>query len=958
MKVESCILTWIVLVLFAGGANLFVDFGKHSRSPPGRMLRSHSPAEKRSRSRSPVGRRSRSRTPVGRRSRSKSPFRTGVRWGGGSPVHRGGTRWGDAGRGGRRAWSGSKEHVCFNFQKGRCNRGISCRFLHMDASTVGLDRRGAFERDVGYGSKLRGSDRDRDREKERERERERGWVEGLGSESREGHDRGRKETSDCQREWNGNGLESRTVIQWRDKVSLVAPSHRRWVDREETMAGKSEREKDLLDPQRKQGECLGERATTPKQVWEETGVEGREAGWEVGRAATLKEDWESKRVMMPNEWDSDRSPATAESNERWGDGCVQGRVGEPVQKEQWVEERVDAGKEEPNVENMHGWASSPLPSLVSEACIEAQNNKMVYSHGMPQNQSGQTEELQGSSDKGGLMRSSLVMALNLPLDGSARHLPGSSGTGDIDVLDRAAVPLGNELHPPVPTNAYMQLPPVNDLPARIGDYNSPAAVKYGTHAPSVPLMIPQGGPQSLPIVIIPPLAPLPLSVNQMQPQQQVQHQPLHQLQQHPLQQVQLHLQQQAQQHSHQQGYQQTHHEVQQQPHQREMQLQHQTHHQVPLHTAEQLSVLIPPQQVGPSLPPPPHSRMQVIPSIGMSPLSSLPPPCPPPMVPTQFPACGGSATWPRPLPPQLQEEMPPPPPPMYIAQKPVEELYDPLADGMDDGSNTGAIAEEALLKDVVPLSHDVLGPVAAHEWKSTTEPPQVEASEVQMEESTAMAARAIAAGGTSSPAGAPTVRFIAADTLAVNQPGCNNNHHGDNDDDDDDDMMAMEIHKMEGLSPATGLQPKPESRAMMLLRNRVADVVKQLLKPTWKEGRMSRDAFKIIAKKAVDKVVGAIVPTAMPKNQRAVDAFFTVSRKDKIGKLVQVLYVIRIIIGAASGLRGMLMWHCLWSTWHADVALPLVYVALPLVYVTLLLVCVALLLVFIDDVAYATCLDC
>ncbi|GBG70904.1 hypothetical protein CBR_g8205 [Chara braunii] len=31
--------------------------------------------------------------------------------------------------------------------------------------------------------------------------------------------------------------------------------------------------------------------------------------------------------------------------------------------------------------------------------------------------------------------------------------------------------------------------------------------------------------------------------------------------------------------------------------------------------------------------------------------------------------------------------------------------------------------------------------------------------------------------------------------------------------------------------------------------------------------------------------------------------------------------------GAASGLRGMLTWRCLWSSWHADVALPLVYMA-------------------------------
>lgn len=79
---------------------------------------------------------------------------------------------------------------------------------------------------------------------------------------------------------------------------------------------------------------------------------------------------------------------------------------------------------------------------------------------------------------------------------------------------------------------------------------------------------------------------------------------------------------------------------------------------------------------------------------------------------------------------------------------------------------------------------------------------------------------------------------------------------------------------------------KKSSRGLKLLRTAVADRVKALLKPSWKEGRLSKDAFKTIAKKAVEKVTGNLPSHHIPKSQEKVDQFMTVS-SSKISKLVQ-----------------------------------------------------------------------
>lgn len=79
---------------------------------------------------------------------------------------------------------------------------------------------------------------------------------------------------------------------------------------------------------------------------------------------------------------------------------------------------------------------------------------------------------------------------------------------------------------------------------------------------------------------------------------------------------------------------------------------------------------------------------------------------------------------------------------------------------------------------------------------------------------------------------------------------------------------------------------KNNSRGLKLLRSAVAEHVKEVLKPTWKEGHMSKDAFKNIVKKAVDKVTATLPTHHIPKSQEKVDQFMSSSRM-KIAKLVQ-----------------------------------------------------------------------
>lgn len=66
----------------------------------------------------------------------------------------------------------------------------------------------------------------------------------------------------------------------------------------------------------------------------------------------------------------------------------------------------------------------------------------------------------------------------------------------------------------------------------------------------------------------------------------------------------------------------------------------------------------------------------------------------------------------------------------------------------------------------------------------------------------------------------------------------------------------------------------------------LVEFIKELLKPTWKEGQMSKDAYKNIVKKVVDKVTGTMQGATIPQTQEKIQQYLSFS-KPKLTKLVQ-----------------------------------------------------------------------
>ncbi|KAI9113902.1 hypothetical protein K1719_015153 [Acacia pycnantha] len=66
----------------------------------------------------------------------------------------------------------------------------------------------------------------------------------------------------------------------------------------------------------------------------------------------------------------------------------------------------------------------------------------------------------------------------------------------------------------------------------------------------------------------------------------------------------------------------------------------------------------------------------------------------------------------------------------------------------------------------------------------------------------------------------------------------------------------------------------------------LVEFVKELLKPTWKDGHINKEHYKTIVKKVVDKVTGAMQGSHIPQTQEKIDHYLSAS-KPKLNKLVQ-----------------------------------------------------------------------
>ncbi|CAL0313096.1 unnamed protein product [Lupinus luteus] len=87
-------------------------------------------------------------------------------------------------------------------------------------------------------------------------------------------------------------------------------------------------------------------------------------------------------------------------------------------------------------------------------------------------------------------------------------------------------------------------------------------------------------------------------------------------------------------------------------------------------------------------------------------------------------------------------------------------------------------------------------------------------------------------------------------------------------------------------SPGNGKRKKSsDSRSMKLFKISIANFVKDVLKPSWRQGNMSKVAFKTIVKKTVDKVSGAMKGHRVPKSEAKISQYIDSSQR-KLTKLV------------------------------------------------------------------------
>ncbi|XP_043703999.1 uncharacterized protein LOC122654087 isoform X2 [Telopea speciosissima] len=95
----------------------------------------------------------------------------------------------------------------------------------------------------------------------------------------------------------------------------------------------------------------------------------------------------------------------------------------------------------------------------------------------------------------------------------------------------------------------------------------------------------------------------------------------------------------------------------------------------------------------------------------------------------------------------------------------------------------------------------------------------------------------------------------------------------------------VEIDQVRSPGKSGKSKKSKDSRSMKLFKSAIADFVKEVLKPSWRQGNMSKEAFKTIVKKTVDKVSGAMKSHQIPKSQAKINQYVESSQR-KLTKLV------------------------------------------------------------------------
>ncbi|CAN4091980.1 unnamed protein product [Withania somnifera] len=85
-----------------------------------------------------------------------------------------------------------------------------------------------------------------------------------------------------------------------------------------------------------------------------------------------------------------------------------------------------------------------------------------------------------------------------------------------------------------------------------------------------------------------------------------------------------------------------------------------------------------------------------------------------------------------------------------------------------------------------------------------------------------------------------------------------------------------------------------ESRVLKHFHGALVEYIKELLRPTWTEGLMSKDSYKMIVKKTVDKVVNSLHPNQIPNTAESIRVYFDTYQR-KLVKLIEVSHALKII---------------------------------------------------------------
>ncbi|KAJ6917186.1 zinc finger CCCH domain-containing protein 38-like isoform X1 [Populus alba x Populus x berolinensis] len=106
---------------------------------------------------------------------------------------------------------------------------------------------------------------------------------------------------------------------------------------------------------------------------------------------------------------------------------------------------------------------------------------------------------------------------------------------------------------------------------------------------------------------------------------------------------------------------------------------------------------------------------------------------------------------------------------------------------------------------------------------------------------------------------------------------------------EEQDKSAQEngpLENSDGDGKADESKKNKDAKGNRAFKFALVEFVKDLLKPAWKEGQMSKDAYKNIVKKVVDKVTGTMQSASIPTTQEKIEQYLSVS-KPKLTKLVQ-----------------------------------------------------------------------